>query len=141
MASDEKLWESWRTRFRAEIREELDARGMKYRDLAQRLGYADASSISYHMTGRGPTIEFVEAVAGIWPRFREAPIEFRAARYGTRTGEDAAALRRREMRDILDAFRESVTDFIDAMQDIIDGGDDAPRPAPRRDHEGRQGKE
>lgn len=60
-------WELWRKDFRRRVREKLSAEGMRYRDLADECGYADASGVAYHLAGRGPSAEFIEKIVVLWP--------------------------------------------------------------------------
>jgi len=134
---DGQDWENWRATFRSRVRAELRRRGMKYLDLAQQLDYAEASSISYHMTGRGPSREFVEALAKLWPAtFASAPAEFIAVKYGKPDNNVASLLRKQEVHNILDRLESTFTASIAAMRELIDagGGDDESSTAPDQDH-------
>lgn len=122
------LWESWRTGFRAQIRDELSRRDLKQKDLAPMVGLSDSSSVSYHMAGKGPSHEFVQAIARLWPdRFADAPSEFRAAYYGESPSDSGVGLQASLIVSYLDAVEDAFAELRRAILDLSPGGDDEER--------------
>lgn len=122
-----KTWESWRTQFQQRVKDEVKRRGITQKDLAELLGLANSSSVSYHVTtaGGGPTYEFVQQIAQLWPEeFSSSPAEFHVAKYGVGNGDTVAAMRSSRLIACLDGIEAAISELRAAILEYASGGDD-----------------
>ena len=107
-------WELWRKDFRRRVKEHMKEEGLRYRDLADMLGYADASGVSYQLGGRGPSDSFVAKMAETWPeKFGQDVRGFWNSKGGGETHHSDL-----QARQILAAVR-AVRDAFDELEQVI----------------------
>jgi transcriptional regulator with XRE-family HTH domain len=95
--------EAWREDFRHRVKQELLRRRMRQHDLAVEIGYANSSSVNYHLAGRGPSLDFVRRISQLWPdTFGNEMEVYLAAVHGREASDGIAALHQKNILDALD---------------------------------------
>lgn len=105
-------YEAWRGDFRHRVKQELLRRKMRQLDLAQAIGFANSSSVNYHLAGRGPSLDFVRRIAQLWPETFGSEMElYLSAVHGRQAGDNIATLHQRNIMVALDELDAGFTEL------------------------------